>query len=165
MASPPARDRDAAGHARNARPRDRLGRPLPRGSQGVPTVAEDTVLSVPDSIRQAQVYLDTDMPFHAHEVLEQAWKSSQGEQAQVLRAATQTAVGLTHWSRGNAKGARALWRRAHDSLGPLAPGSVPDARIAGLSVAGLLSWLDDALDNTGEQDLPRLVLLPPDGFS
>ena len=35
------RDRDASGRARQARPRDKLGRPLPYGSAGVEPVSED----------------------------------------------------------------------------------------------------------------------------
>ena len=35
------RDRDAQGRARQARPRDELGRPLPYGSAGVEPVSED----------------------------------------------------------------------------------------------------------------------------
>ena len=35
------RDRDTAGRARQARPRDRLGRPLPYGSAGVEPVPEE----------------------------------------------------------------------------------------------------------------------------
>ena len=37
------RDRDAAGRARQARPRDRLGRPLPYGSEGVEPVSQEQV--------------------------------------------------------------------------------------------------------------------------
>jgi hypothetical protein len=39
----PRRDRDAAGRARNARPRDAAGRPLPRGATGEARVPDDLI--------------------------------------------------------------------------------------------------------------------------
>ena len=38
------RERDDQGRARNARPRDGLGRPLPRDAEGVPRVPDEDVL-------------------------------------------------------------------------------------------------------------------------
>ncbi len=63
-----ARDRDAAGRARNARPRDGLGRPLPRGAAGDERIPDDLVLPPPEALRLAQQLLDEGRPFHAHEV-------------------------------------------------------------------------------------------------
>src|SRR5690242_350481 len=73
---PNDRDRDAAGRARNERPRDRLGRPLPRGVPGVPRQPEGVVRSPDQTLLEAQRLLDDGMPFHAHEVLEDAWKTA-----------------------------------------------------------------------------------------
>ena len=39
----PSRDRDDEGRARNARPRDALGRPLPHGAAGEPRAPEGVV--------------------------------------------------------------------------------------------------------------------------
>ena len=48
------RDRDATGRARNARPRDGLGRPLPRGELGSERVPDDLVLPPQQSLAEAQ---------------------------------------------------------------------------------------------------------------
>ena len=70
------RERDARGRAQNARPRDELGRPLPRGAQGVPRVSDDLVLPPAPALVEAQRLLDQGMPFHAHEILEGTWKAT-----------------------------------------------------------------------------------------
>ena len=110
------RDRDAAGRARNARPRDAAGRPLPRGAAGVERVPDDLVLGPQESIDEAQRLLDEGMPFHAHEVLEAAWKAAEPAQRELWRGLAQLAVGLTHLQRGNARGAVALLRRGAERL-------------------------------------------------
>lgn len=115
-----SRDRDPAGRARNARPRDALGRPLPRGVAGVERVDEAVVLSPDEAVQRAQQLIDDGYPFHAHEVLEGVWKSTEGEQRELWQGLAQLAVGLTHIQRGNAKGATALLRRAADRIGPYA---------------------------------------------
>lgn len=111
-----SRDRDPAGRARNARPRDALGRPLPRGAPGVERVDEDVVLGPDEALRQARQLIDEGYPFHAHEVLEGVWKSAEGPQRELWQGLAQFAVGLTHIQRGNAKGAAALLRRAADRI-------------------------------------------------
>ena len=63
------RDRDADGRARQARPRDRLGRPLPYGSAGVEPVSEDPMPAEP-TIEAARALLAEGRPFSAHEVFE-----------------------------------------------------------------------------------------------
>ena len=105
------RDRDAAGRARNARPRDAAGRPLPRGAVGVERVPDDLVLDPQESVDETQRLLDEGMPFHAHEVLEAAWKAAEPAQRELWRGLAQLAVGLTHLQRGNTRGAVALLRR------------------------------------------------------
>ncbi|HEY0238968.1 MAG TPA: DUF309 domain-containing protein, partial [Friedmanniella sp.] len=70
------RERDAQGRAQNARPRDALGRPLPRGAVGVERVPEDLVLAPLPALAEAQRLLDAGLPFHAHEVLEASWKAA-----------------------------------------------------------------------------------------
>ncbi|PAX90508.1 hypothetical protein CLM82_14870, partial [Streptomyces albidoflavus] len=98
------RDRDAEGKARNARPRDGLGRPLPYGAPGVPRAPEGVVRTAGASVDEAQELLRAGRPFHAHEVFEDAWKSGPGEQRALWRGLAQTAVGLTHAARGNTTG-------------------------------------------------------------
>ena len=72
------RDRDQVGRPRSARPRDGAGRPLPHGARGVERVPEDVVLGPEESLAEAQRLLDAGYPFHAHEVLEGAWKAAAG---------------------------------------------------------------------------------------
>ena len=117
MASSAPRDRDAAGRARNARPRDAAGRPLPRGAVGVERVPDDLVLTPDETVNEAQRLLDAGMPFHAHEVLEAAWKAAPAEERELWRGLAQLAVGLTHLQRGNTRGALALLQRGADRVG------------------------------------------------
>ncbi len=111
------RDRDAAGRPRNARPRDALGRPLPRDADGgVERVPDRLDLPVPAAIDLAQRYLDTARPFHAHEVLEALWKARPVTERELWQGLAQIAVGLTHAMRGNHKGAAELLRRGGDRV-------------------------------------------------
>ncbi|GAA1323293.1 DUF309 domain-containing protein [Pseudonocardia xinjiangensis] len=154
------RDRDAAGRARNARPRDAYGRPLPRGSEGVDRVPEDLVLTPDESVTEAQRLLDAGRPFSAHEVLEGAWKAAAEPDRELWRALAQLAVGLTHAQRGNARGAIALLDRGAGHLARWV-GPVP----AGLDIPGLLAHAEalarrierDGADGLTTDDLsPRL---------
>lgn len=114
------RDRDESGRPRNARPRDAYGRPLPHGAAGIPTMPDDLSMGPPEALREAQRLLDADRPFHAHEVLEAAWKDAPDPERELWRGLAQVAVGVTHLRRGNARGARALLSRAADRLEPYA---------------------------------------------
>jgi hypothetical protein len=111
-----SRDRDPSGRARNARPRDAAGRPLPRGALGVERVPEDLVLAPDETVREAQRLLDAGMPFHAHEVLEAAWKAASAMERELWRGLAQLAVGLTHLQRGNVRGGVALLRRGAERV-------------------------------------------------
>lgn len=132
MTSP--RDRDAFGRAENARPRDGLGRPLPRGSTGVERV-EARERSVAEALDEAQDYLDREMPFHAHEVLEEQWKATTGPERPLWQGLAQLAVGLTHQRRGNARGATTVTTRGADAIAPFA-----EEAPHGIDVAGLVTW-------------------------
>ncbi|MFC4563991.1 DUF309 domain-containing protein [Nocardiopsis mangrovi] len=149
------RDRDPSGRAQNQRPRDRLGRPLPYGSPGVPRVPDDAVFTAQEGLDAAQRFLDDGYAFHAHEVLEAVWKSAPDEQRELWRGLAQVAVGLTHAQRGNRVGGARLLRRGADRVeeyGPRAPEGV-DAQGAaafGRGVADALDRGDDApLDTAG----------------
>jgi uncharacterized protein len=112
------RDRDPSGRARNARPRDALGRPLPRSTADRPSAADDAALPPAEALAAAQELLDAGRPFHAHEVLEAVWKAAPTPTAErnLWQGLAQIAVGLTHALRGNASGAVALLRRGADRL-------------------------------------------------
>src|SRR4051812_39037276 len=130
-----ARDRDAEGRARNARPRDALGRPLPYGAAGEERAPEGVVRLPRQALAEAQALLDAARPFHAHEVLEDAWKSAPEEERQLWRGLAQLAVGLTHAARGNARGAATLLERGAGNLAPYAA-----APPHGIDVPALRTW-------------------------
>ena len=113
---PTGRDRDTAGRARNARPRDALGRPLARTAAGLAPVTDDPALPPEQALATAQDLLDAGRPFHAHEVLEAAWKAAPATERDLWQGLAQLAVGLTHALRGNANGAATLLRRGADRL-------------------------------------------------
>lgn len=69
---------------------------------------------------EAQQLLDAGRPFHAHEVFEDAWKSSHGSDAGLWKALAQLAVGRTHQLRGNEVGAVRLLQRAAAGFEPYA---------------------------------------------
>ncbi|MCU1670921.1 MAG: hypothetical protein JWP40_3848 [Blastococcus sp.] len=135
MDSSVSRDRDAAGRARNARPRDALGRPLPYDAEGEERAPEGVVREPVAALDEAQRLLDAGRPFHAHEVLEDAWKSAPEAERQLWRGLAQLAVGLTHAARGNARGADTLLQRGAGNIAPYAA-----APPHGVDVAGLTAW-------------------------
>jgi hypothetical protein len=109
------RDRDAEGRARQARPRDALGRPLPYGTPGVEPVSEDP-LPPDETLRVARGLVDEGRPFSAHEVLEARWKAGPEAERDLWQGLAQVCVGLTHAARGNATGAERLLERAVEHL-------------------------------------------------
>ncbi|WP_344609408.1 DUF309 domain-containing protein [Streptomyces glaucus] len=134
-----ARDRDSEGRARNARPRDGLGRPLPYGADGVPRQPEGVVRTPGETVAEAQRLLDRGRPFHAHEVFEDAWKSGPEEERGLWRGLAQLAVGLTHAARGNATGGARLLRRGAGAAEDWASAS-GRPRPYGMDLAGVVAW-------------------------
>jgi hypothetical protein len=129
------RDRDPEGRARNARPRDGLGRPLPYGADGVERQPEGVVRAPSQTLADAQRLLDDGKPFHAHEVFEDAWKATDGPDRELWRGLAQLAVGLTHALRGNTVGAVSLLERGAANIEPFRAGPPH-----GIDVAGLQEW-------------------------
>ncbi|MEV7526118.1 DUF309 domain-containing protein [Streptomyces sp. NPDC091371] len=122
---------------------------------------EGVVRSPRETVREAQRLLDAGMPFHAHEVFEDAWKSGTEAEAPLWRGLAQLAVGLTHAARGNAVGGARLLRRGADGL-------AGRGEAYGMDVAGLVRWArelagrvaaGERIDPAGEA--PRLI--PPPG--
>ena len=151
------RDRDGEGRARSARPRDALGRPLPYGAVGEDRAPEGVVRTPARTLAEAQRLLDAGRPFHAHEVLEDAWKTGPAEQRDLWRGLAQLAVGLTHAARGNRAGARALLDRGARSLAD----ATAVAADLGVDSSGLTEWARGlAVAASGEAPLelsaPRL---------
>lgn len=150
------RDRDAEGRARNERQRDGLGRPLPRGVPGVPRQPEGIVRTPDETLLEAQRLLDRGMPFHAHEVLEDAWKAAPDETRALWKGLAQLAVGVTHAARGNVVGAVALLTRGADHIEPYR-----DEHTHGMDITGLVRWARDqaAAVAAGAGQVPVLRLL------
>ncbi|MFE7551460.1 DUF309 domain-containing protein [Streptomyces gardneri] len=163
------RDRDEGGRARSARPRDGLGRPLPYGAEGVPRQPEGVVRTPAETVSEAQRLLDAGMPFHAHEVFEDAWKSGPAEERDLWQGLAQLAVGLTHAARGNREGGARLLRRGADRLtsrswertsdgrdesvqaspeagSEAGSGGIPRTIPYGIDVGGLVAWARELAD-------------------
>ena len=109
------RDRDALGRARQARPRDELGRPLPYGAKGVEPVAEEP-LPAEETLTTARDLVAAGRPFAAHEVLEARWKAGPPNERDLWQGLAQVCVALTHAARGNGTGAQRLADRAAQRL-------------------------------------------------
>lgn len=138
------RPRDEAGRARNPRPRDRFGRPLPVGSGGVPRIPDDLNLPPQQTLSYAQQLLDDGLAFNAHEVLEAAWKNGPFAERMLWQGLAQYAVGLTHIQRDNPKGARTLLTRAVTRLRAYAPD--PSTPLPyGIDSAGLIAHAETLL--------------------
>jgi predicted metal-dependent hydrolase len=86
-----------------------------------------------EALQQAQKLLDDGFPFHAHEVLEAAWKSAPPDERELWRGLAQLAVGLTHARRGNATGATRLLLRSADRIGPYGHSAPHNIAVAELS--------------------------------
>lgn len=153
----PERDRDSEGRAQNARPRDGLGRPLPYGSEGVERQPEGVVRAPGESVAEAQRLFDDGKPFHAHEVLEDAWKSGPEAERELWRGLAQLAVGVTHAARGNATGGASLLDRGAGNIAPFAA-SPPH----GIAVRSLCSWaVALAEDLRNGRDVPEAGAIAP----
>jgi uncharacterized protein len=150
------RDRDEAGRPRNARPRDALGRPLPRGAHGEPRVPDDLVLAPAQALELAQRLIDEGRPFQAHEVLEASWKSAPPAERDLWQGLAQIAVGLTHAQRGNARGAAALLGRGAARVAGYPPDGPDGAGPHGIDVRGVT-----AAANTLAARIERDGVLPP----
>ncbi|HEY2044671.1 MAG TPA: DUF309 domain-containing protein [Jatrophihabitans sp.] len=124
---------------RNSRPRDGLGRPLPYGSRGVERQPEGVARSAAEALAEAQRLLEAGLPFHAHEVLEDAWKAAPVAERELWRGLAQLAVGATHAARGNRAGALALIRRGAGAIASYA--SQPPH---GLDIDAILQWSEEA---------------------
>jgi uncharacterized protein len=153
------RDRDESGRPRSDRPRDALGRPLPRHSEGVPRIPDDLELPPAETLAYAQDLLDGGLAFNAHEVLEAAWKNGPDDEKTLWQALAQLAVGITHVQRGNFKGAATVLRRASAAL------ALDETAPYDIDVAGLIDYADMLIDDlaanasiTPDRLRPRLVV-------
>ena len=119
-----SRDRDTAGRPRNARPRDGLGRPLPRSATtDTERIPDDLETGGAEAASLGGSLLAQGRPFHAHEVFEAAWKTGPAAERELWQGLAQIAVGITHVRRGNPRGAVSLLRRGAERVRGYASGT------------------------------------------
>ena len=118
---------------------------------------EDLRLAPGEALPLAQRLIDDGRPFHAHEVLELAWKSVPPGERQVWKGLAQIAVGLTHARRGNGVGAATLLRRGAAAVADYA-GEPP----AGLdtSIVRSARELADQIETSGVGSVAEEGLCP-----
>jgi len=155
------RDRDASGRPVNARPRDALGRPRARGLEDVAERVPQHPRTPDEVLAEAQDYFDRELPFQAHEVLEDQWKAAEPQWRDLWQGLAQLAVALTHQRRGNLRGATAVSVRAAERLAAYtsAAPAGPSASTGpyGIDLAGLTAWCRHlAADPGGEVPVPVL---------
>jgi hypothetical protein len=133
------RDRDGTGRARQARPRDALGRPLPYDEVGVEPVSEEP-LPPQETLEVARALVREGRAFSAHEVLEARWKAGPAAERDLWQGLAQICVGVTHQARGNHLGAQRLVERAAGRLESYARSGGPSY---GVDLAAVLAWARD----------------------
>jgi hypothetical protein len=153
MASEATRDRDPAGRPKNSRPRDELGRPLPRGAANA--MPEEPPASSPEeALERGIAHFNAQRFFQAHEAWEEAWHPSPEPERDFWQGLTQVAVGLTHRQRGNPSGAVTLLRRGARRL------SGYGERFKGVPAGALAAFAADAADRI-ERDGLEAPVDPP----
>ena len=145
MTEEDGRDRDEAGRARQARPRDALGRPLPYGEVGVEPVSEEP-LPPEETLAAARALVEEGRPFSAHEVLEARWKAGPEQERDLWQGLAQLCVGLTHALRGNPVGARRLLDRGIARLEQYGTTAGPTY---GLDLRGVVTCARARMDQAG----------------
>src|SRR5262249_34272934 len=130
-------------------------------------IPDDLVISGAAAAALADRLLRDGRPFHAHEVLEAAWKTGPAEERDLWQGLAQSAGGLTHPRRGNARGAVALLRRgaarvrAHQERETPGPDARPNPY--GMDVPGVLAVADtlaSRIEQEGLAGIPAADLGP-----
>lgn len=101
------------------RPRDRLGRPLPADAPADargPGLPDVTGLDDAETWRIAWALNSEGLPFHAHEVCEERWRTCTPDFRDAWRALAQWGAAETHAARGNREGAHRLAERTLATL-------------------------------------------------
>jgi predicted metal-dependent hydrolase len=104
--------------------------------------------------------------FDAHEIWEEIWLRSSGDTKLFYQMLIQAAVGLHHYERGNARGARGMHANVTDKLGRLPPvfmslDLVDFARQFKLALCELIDNADEAAPGES-MHRPRITLLARD---
>jgi len=116
---------------------------------------EGVVRTPQQTLAEAAGLLAAGRPFHAHEVLEDAWKTGPEDERDFWRGLAQLAVGLTHAARGNPAGAVRLLERGAANLVATAGGPTH-----GVDVPAVLAWCRNAVRDA---DAGRVPNPPPLG--
>lgn len=140
--------------SRSPRPRDPLGRPLPRGS--APVEPDPSPLPPIETLDVGEALLAAGRAFRAHEVFEARWKAAATGDRELWRGLAQLAVGITHAQRGNRHGAVALLRRAAVTLQPWEHETPHD-----VNVAALRRWCGATADGIAAGSALDVVEAPP----
>jgi len=110
------------GSPRGERPRDELGRPLPRHEPNRLLLEDFDRLGIAENNRLGMAYFAIGQYFGAHEAWENCWKRSIGmSDAEGFKGLAQLAAGYVHLRRGNPHGCRVLLGRAIGRLGGYTP--------------------------------------------
>lgn len=134
------RDRNAWGRAENARPRDRLGRPLPYDTTRSELAEEFDHATVEDALATAVELWDQGRYFEAHECLEDVWHHAADDDRDFWQGVVQVAVTCCHHQRGNEKGAHVMAAKALARLADYPSGH------RGIDVSALRGFLEAATD-------------------
>jgi uncharacterized protein len=93
--------------------------------------------------------------FECHEVWEEVWKRSSGEEKLFYQGIIQAAVALLHAERGNVAGAASQFKKAREKLDPL------PAVYGGIALGELRDALQKFFaDVTGDDRAPRSPAVP-----
>ena len=111
------RDRDESGRPSSTRPRDALGRPLPKAVQAFYHSGRPQ-LSPAETLAFAQDLLDRGPRIQCARGARGPWKNCPANERMLWQGLAQLMVGITHVQRGNVKGAI---RSASSRVGPLSP--------------------------------------------
>ena len=147
------RDRDVAGRPKNARPRDALGRPLPRGAAN--EMPEEAPATSPDeALARGIEHFNAGRYFQAHESWEEGWHPAPEPERDFWQGITQVAVGLVHKGRGNAHGSATLLRRGAQKLQGYGEEHM------GLRVGEISRWAFDTADRIERHGVETPIEVP-----
>jgi hypothetical protein len=120
------------------RARDRLGRPVSTDSpDAVPGIVERNEINAAVAWQEASVYLERNLPFHAHETFELRWRCCPENERPLWKALARWAAAITHIERGNTKGASSIARETIAEFAQVDPAPLTRTEIDGV-LASLL---------------------------
>lgn len=150
------RDRRDDGRPEQSRSRDRTGRPLPYGTEGIELAEPCVVTDLDQAVALGVERWNAKRYFEAHELLELVWKDGPDSDRELWKGIIQVAVAGVHLQRGNPEGARRLLDRALQRL------EQQPAAMQGIDVESLRSMARARRDVLRDGHVPEadLGLLP-----